>query len=224
MGVYLWNNTWLPWENTILYFPLKSDVKDYSGNNRNPSTTTGTVSFPDNEYASFTDYYCNMSSGYSDWTTNNSFTISYWVKDLTGTARPFVMGQDVWTWTSNSHRWLQAIISNNQVTAYCITNWSQQNSSAYSITSWNRHHIAVTITPWSQMKLYIDWSLKESVSVSSGMRIGVYSGIWLHRTYDISTSPKLNGKVSEIINEKTARTADEISNYYNSTKSYYWIS
>ena len=213
--------SYTPTANTLLYLPLKWDINDYSWNNRNPTTVTGSVIFPNNRYGSFINYYWNMDSGYSDWTTNNSFTISYWIKDLGGTARPFVMGQDYWTAPSQWHWGLQAIISSNQITAYCVTNGSQQNTSAYSLTSWVRHNIIITITPWSQMKLYIDGNLEESVNVNSNMRIWAKSWIWLGRTN--ATSSYLNGNVSEIINENIAWSATDVTNYYNAHKWEYWL-
>lgn len=212
--------SYTPTANTIMYYPLKWDLLDYSWNNRNPTGFVWTITYPNNAYASLTNFYSNMYNGFNDGTTNSPMTISYWIRDISGTqsyVKPFVIGQDI----GGNYWGLEAFADSSGVIAYAITWGSAQNTSYYTISSWAWHNIIVTITPWSQMKLYIDGSLKESVNVNFNMRIGARNGIW--GSNDLG-GEKISWDLSEIINESVAWSATDVSNYYNAHKSEYWIS
>ena len=210
-----------PWVNTIAYYPLKWDLNDYSGNGYNAESSWGTITYPNNKYADFSAAYARFPNGYSSGTTTDDITISLWARDITSSqweGNMFVMGQDWfgdWWWAL-----IRAVNSNNDYSAYIVTWWAMQTTSAYNVSSWVWHHFVETVSPTNrEMKFYIDWVLKETVSINSSMRIDGKSAIGKVGNY----THNVNWDISEIINERKARTAQEILDYYNQTKANYWL-
>jgi len=212
---------WQPWVDTIAYYPLKWDLNDYSGNGYNAESSWGTITYPNNEYANFSAAYARFPNGYSSGTTTDDITISLWARDITPSwweGNMFVMGQDGfgnWWWAM-----IRTENSNNDYLAYTVTWWAAQLTSAYNVSSWVWHHFVETVSPTNrEMKFYIDWVLKETVSINSSMRIDGKSAIGKVGNY----SHNVNWDISEIINERKVRTDQEIADYYNQTKANYWL-
>ena len=64
------------------------------------------------------------------------------------------------------------------------------------------------------MTLYINWQQVKQVSAGSWTRLPYWAIVWANGS---------NWDMSNIIFENKARTAQEVSNYYNITKWKYWL-
>ena len=220
--VYKKKKWWKPWANTIAYYPLKWNLNDYSGNGYNAISTTWTITYPDNEYANFSAAYAIFPNWYSNWTITADITISVWVKDITpywweANIFGFWMDLDWWWW------WIILRADANNPSSYLALTYTWNKlyqTSAYSTTSWVWHHLAVVVSCTnSYLKLYIDWVLKETKSWTNSLRASGKSSIWQLGNY----SHRLNGNVSELINERIAWGDTDVANYYNQTKANYWL-
>ena len=101
--------------------------------------------------------------------------------------------------------------------------WTSYNIADWTVNDWAWHHILGTYTSTWWTKLYVDWvyidadATTTSVSSSSG-----YTFIWWHQSWQSQFTFSWN--ISNVILETAERTAQEITDYYNQTKSLYWIS
>ena len=218
--VYKKKKWWKPWSNTIAYYPLKWNLNDYSWHNYNWTLAVWTLTYPPNEYAQLTNAVVRFPNWY--WTsTTDEITISMRLKDISTpgwATHVFVFwldGYNSWWWG------VQLLYNNWNYSAYAVTWWASKNTSAYSISSWVWHNMVVTIVPSGKLSLYIDWILKNQVNATSPIRASWYSGIWTNNY--INNAPTVSWYLSNIINEKKARTAQEVADYYNQTKANYWL-
>ena len=210
---------WQPWANTIAYYPLDSTntVNDLSWNWYNLT----------NSWATFWTNYCEVNDTkylYRDTssdsrfvTWNNSITYSIWIKISS------------FNWNYNWYPYWQGENSTNRVwgltmqsTSYWIDNWWYQQwvqTSMYNnYTNW---HLITTVYDSSitTKYLYLDWQLQVSKNQSINL-----SKNWLYVWQDPIYSAWLDAQISNLIVEDKERTAQEIQDYYNQTKSLYWIS
>ena len=210
---------WQPWANTIAYYPLTSTstTNDLSWNGYNLT----------NSWATFSDNYCEINdsmflfrntsadANFISWSTDCTYSI--WVKILwfnwNNNWYPYWQGED-----STARVWGLTM----QSTSYWIDNWWYgewvQVSMYNNYTDW--HLITTVYDSTSQTKyLYLDWVLQTSkvqnVNISKDI---LY--IWKDAIY----GARLNAQISNFIIENKARTAQEISDYFNQTKWNYWIS
>lgn len=207
-----------PWTNTLAYRPLTSTttVNDQSGNNRN-LTNTGSVTF-------WT--YKGVNCAYFSWSnklTTTSFvsnqqavTVSCWVYFIrNGYSNNWNYNQFVrrWGWSS-ANFWPYYDTSNKKIVCSPWGMWT-----IYPTTDTVRRHLTVTFN-WSNIvKLYVNWVLdgtNSSASVPSWSRFGVWG-------YTINNTNVRKWWISEVIVENKVRTDQEIANYFNQTKSNYWL-
>lgn len=200
----------VPWANTIAYYPLTSSstVNDQSWNGYNLT----------NNWASFGTYngvdcgYFNNANAYKSWslfTWNPTFTVSIRAKITTTSAWKNFW----WFWTANGAGcfglWL------DRTTLYTWW-WNNDRNTGYTFdTNW--HHVVFNYSSWSGI-VYVDWTAVYNWTWSPNIQndyTTIGSNAWL---FD-----KRRGYLSEAIFEDKVRTAQEISNYYNSTKSNYWL-
>lgn len=217
MGVYLYSDEWLPWENTYLYYPLISNANDLSWNSRN-----GTISWTAN--------WNNGAVFNADWRIKSvdvfpsSFTVSVWVKKGTGSASEQVLwakrtksGATI----DNRCRWGLVFDASNTLKCFVPKSdySSQTRESLWSIDTTNWHNIVYTYEN-STRKVYVDTVLKWNYSRLFNASTNFW--LWIWWWYDGTNNMVWTEK--DFIIESVARTADEISNYYNTLKSNYWIS
>jgi len=205
----------VPWANTIAYYPLETNANDFSGNNRN--WTGNSMSYT----TDWTIQVANFNWGYitlpTVWTLNN-VTVNLWFKSTQTTSWEFPM---VFLAPTSDNKNLSFALTSGLVYVY---RWN--GSSVYSIHSWDRladwqwHNITTTINSTTQT-LYADGVLKSSGSCNYAIERAGRSALW--KNIWNSGNPIYRGYMSNVIIENKARTADEISNYYNSTKSKYWL-
>ena len=218
--VYKAPRVWKPNANTLLYLPLENDTIDHSW-----KWTAITVSW--------TPTKADIWYWFSGWTyLRTNFSENLFVGSMPYT---ILMWAKWASWTS----WLT-----NYSPLYSTTYYSGGAYSWSEARLWGSN-VFYTSWYWSEQALTLDWSdstqwnLMAFVLNSTSQNIYQNSQLIWQGTanYRMSTSNYLNFPsntsdswrnkwvwLSKIIIENKARTADEVSKYYNSTKSLYWIS
>lgn len=209
-----WGWGWQPWANTIAYYPLESNVNDYSWNwyNLSPTNITYTTLSSWLKVATF--------NGSSSKATTSSFlnqswdfTTSMWFYGDNITASLAVMRCNaasdsswrVWDIHKDVNR-IRAIMNGGGVST---------NEQGFTNNTW--YHMVVT-KEWTTWKIYINTVLK-------GTAASNYSGSTNMALWYIQYANDRFWKwyISKFILEDKARTAQEIADYYNQTKSNYWL-
>jgi hypothetical protein len=97
--------------------------------------------------------------------------------------------------------------------------WSYGNdkTTGYSFTT-SRHNAVFTYSNWSWI-VYVDWTAVYNWTWSPNI-LNDHTSIWSNG----NISDFWKGYLSEAIFENVVRTAQEVSDYFNQTKSLYWIS
>jgi len=227
MNVYIWTSgelknayigeVWTPWSNTLLYLPLESDTNDYSQN-----SYTITQNWAVTKWDIW--YYFNwgylVTSSFT-WPTTYT-TMSIWVKpNWTSSLFQAIFSKYYWSLDF-------PYITTNMYIPENTSNWSFQvtNSSKIvvaadsSLSIWNWQNI-IWVYDWSKVYFYKNWVLASSASqswniYSNNTQLSIGNFLWnLNQPY--------YGYISEAIFESKARTAQEVLNYYNSTKSNYGL-
>ena len=207
--VYKKKKWWKPWANTIAYYPLRTDFDDYSWNGRNLSWDKYIVTVWWIDCA----YYSSNRSYYTWYSLNRTVrTISLWMNAYSSS----------WIWT------LVHISKNRDVhlgsLAINLQNWGIGVADNYSYATWyytvqsDTWYQVVWTQEWNVVKLYVNWEFvwentsRPSEYVSPN---GWCFGCQFDTSYKTN---KYTGYLSEVILEDKARTAQEISDYYNLTK------
>lgn len=222
--VYKKKKWWKPWANTYIYYPLKSNGNDYSWNNRNLTTSNLTFS---NEVAVLWDNvlaYYNIGN-FPNWT--QAFTMSFWIR-LSSLASSYNL---IWfiknynTITQNYSDWDKTIqIWNDGTITFDIYDGSVKRVSTSSwYISTNTWYNIIGIYDGSKMSMYINntkiWEVSASWTYSTDYL--VLNG---YNSRNTSSARWTQWDLSDFILENKARTAQEVADYYNLTKSNYWIS
>lgn len=212
----------VPWTNTILYRPLTSNANDASWNGNN-GTAYGNTTFS------------SENGAYLEWTwvssTNSRiaipiifpqvWTISWWYKFPVAISG----SQSFWIYTdwSYSNRNLY-LLFNASWWQLCLWNWSTSQDDYYPQfslwTTWNNFVIArngSTITyylNWTQV-----WSKTYSYNPTSAWSNPI--DLWIPAWW---TSPYFaSWYVKDYIIESKTWSLSDAQNYYNLTKSNYWL-
>lgn len=235
MGIYLWNTSlknislwgssvksvhlwsdlvwpvWRPWENTIAYIPMRDDIIEKSGN------------------SSFTNYSVTNTTinGIKCWYFNGSARLETNIPSFSNVNHTFNLWYKRNWW---SFAWF---LSSNPCGVYAWeVFWYNNNNQLvyenYPSSSWFRSIVwtVSTQSDWHNLcfswgNIYCDWVLLASNSGSFG---GNYNfTIWWHTTWSSCTRQFITWYMSELIIESVVRTAQEIANYYNQTKSNYGL-
>ena len=206
---------WSPGENTLFYFPLKSDLLDYSWNNVS-ATWWWTVT-----YQAWSGAYLSweLSINYSTQPTN--FTISWYIKNRNSNDTIFAIWNAKLSWW---YAWFEIatnvkdIVSTNKIRAEVLkSSWAIWKTS-YSATTTTWNHVCMVIN-WDNNTwyIYINWNLSWSNSISW----------YLKSTLNWFLNKRVDNQWMyfwDIILESKVRTAQEVADYFNQTKSNYWIS
>ncbi len=215
MGVYIRvDEHWQPWANTVAYYPLTSSstVNDLSGNSRN-LTNTGVTFW----------VYQWVDCANMDWSKFLKNTSSYWLNNgsFTASIRCFYVYKDIFTWNQprfygddSWNIWIYTDPSNDSI-GYNPKWW--QTTTSWSTTKWQ---LATVTYDGSVCKLYIDWVNVDTTSKNNYTYTD--SKLWIGGY--VPNPSYWKWWLSELILENVARTAEEITDYYNYTKSNYWIS
>lgn len=209
---------WQPWADTILYMPFKTDLLDHSGNNISFTNTNVTLS--DNT-AYFNGSANLINSSFTTYLNSKPFTCSIWVKTSSNTNDAGI----IWAHKKISWSWgwwdIQTI--NNSGYKYrfeAIGWWSIYQTSAYSTWTW---YLLTWVVTGSRTEWYVNWVYQWKVNWWVSTFRSEFA-IWQQRGDSSSSAWRyFTWYMSDLIIESKARTAQEISDYFNLTKSNYWL-
>ena len=208
---------WTPWANTIAYYPLESDAKDYSWNN-NDGTNNG-VTFSNVWGVDCAVFTSASTKIWLPWFWNfTTLTVSAWIK----TTASISVSQVVGIAPTSDNKNFSLSIYNWTATLSRYT-WNSYNITDGTVNDWTWHNIIGTYTSAWWTKLYVDWvyidadSTTTAVSSSSG-----YTFIGWHQSWQSMFAYSWN--ISNVILETAERTAQDVQDYFNQTKWDYWIS
>lgn len=205
---------WTPWEDTIAYYKFNGNLNDSSGNNRNLSWWTFTywelqtgAKYIQTSSGQYTNNYTSMPFN------TNSYTINIRAcADATTTSWMLV---DFHTNKSNFPRFATA--STNK-----FTFTTNPTNITTTINEWHNY---VCVCKNETAYCYIDGVQKTTKAINSHNANLNYFRLNTIGYADASlTKYTWKGKMSELILESKDRTAQEIVDYYNKTKSDYGIS
>lgn len=227
-----------PTADTIAYYPLNWDANDYSWNNRN--LTTNGVTYSEtiangNKCWTFTGVIRNNGSKWWEWTS--------WVSMSNANMTLSVRAKTTGNWTDSTYwanKWMllyfqdswrnywQTIKTAHWTTWYIAAEWWGWGSSIWTsaetptpYADWQWHHFCATYTI-SSVKLFVDWQLVSSwtgsfTAVTTNYNIYVGKDTTSYNYYWYA------GQMSEVIFEKATWTDADVLEYYNWTKSNYWL-
>lgn len=216
---------WQPWANTLAYYPLETDTNDYSWNNRN--LINNWITFDGGVWVFDGNaiwYYTNNSL----WNSLNNFTYSVYVN-------PSSIVSWAVDWDPNINRIISIIQNGNmgtfdkslslcnssQAQWYNYYNWQLQIYATWiSINTW--YYLTYTFDG-SNITIYKNWTLEQSIACWWSYTGYTQATLCVWNDTDRNQIKKYYGKISNVIIENTARTAQEISDYYNQTKADYWL-
>lgn len=217
---------WQPWTNTIAYYPLDWDVNDHSWNNRNMTVATGSMS-----YGNLTDGQYWIFNGSTILTTYNMVSLNsgtLTMRSLYSNNRDGLVFCNNYDVNNNSYYSNFMAIDSGTTMYVPYSEWSFGTTARLAATgtySANQWYFQTLTSDGSTLSYYLNGQYVTSKSTSFFMNMGNINQwcIWglkrWSQTYSI-----LNWWVSNLIIENKCRTAQEISDYYNLTKSLYGIS
>ena len=213
MVAYPVEGKWKPWANTLFYASLNWNYN--SEWTLNPSYNTSSwVTYP----SLWNIQYAYVNSGQMVWniwtppTNNITFQarvnwISEWVVAVWAT-----------TWGAGDSTWIELYFSWTQRAVY-----TQNSSTWYGTTSnsnTNTWYLVTWVKNWTTLSLYKNWTLIWSVTCASSFNPKTNIIIANNSVKPVSNTSM---RVSKIIFENIAWTQAQIQDYYNQTKSNYWL-
>lgn len=226
MNVYIWTDTpYTPTSDTLAYYPLNWNLKDYSWNWHNGTWSTGTAKYNTLsnwlKVAEFSWWVSRITTTFS----GTPKTVSLWVNKSTSLNDPFV---NTWKWIAwqniadNWTWWLFRLINSSARPNKVI--YQNGNFDSYRVEKTESYYdkwINLVITNnWSTSLFYVNWVYVGSVSNN----ISAWGSLWIGTTpYDTSSNYTLYWYVSDVILESVVWDSTKITNYYNQTKANYGL-
>ena len=229
-NAYIWQ-VWTPWANTVVYYNIDdndttSAIYDKSWNNY--TLSWGTFSF----YTDANAWRCYTWGSYSTLPSRsiinfwNSFTFITWCKPTSAPWSTWMSAFANWA-TSSTHasNWI-SVFSNGSIIWWSawVNNYNLKVISDASAiwTYWQWKMIAYTRDNSGNLILYLNWTSIKTNTVSWSVTYPSSSQflLWGWRSGD---KQSFQGYIKCLIWENTTWTAQKIANYYNLTKSNYWL-
>lgn len=200
-----------PWANTVAYFPLKNDILDHAGN---LTLTHGTMTQSTIGYSV---------TGWAKVTTNGAVYFMCWwcnVQSVNGGMA------NICTCDNPEMGYYYAHASNSSLVQVCyVAGGGLFPATSTSVSIWTnaRHHYAISYENWKSC-VYVD-----------GVKRVEYNWVWdnyANMAYLFSSRPRDGATpnswtgiaiISDYILESVWWTAQEVLDYYNQTKSIYWL-
>ena len=194
----------VPWANTVAYYPLTSEttVNDQSGNNRNLTNYNGVA------FGTYAGVDC-ASFSWNKMILYNSDFPARWYGDYTISC---------WMYTTSNNQ--QVVLANwtseDNVLMILMKNWYiDPNIAPVTLNIW--HHICYVIDS-NHLIMYVDGVQVYNVTYN----VNGGKSLWIWReTYDDDAN--YLWYINEVIIESVARSAQEVQDYYNNTKSNYGL-
>lgn len=204
---------WQPWANTLFYYPFQEDTLDQIGN-----TSLSWWTYTKESYW----YLCAGSNANTRNEISSNLAIKQWVKTMLSWV--YVKNK----WATSWANWSQVMFIPNGNTCYAYYQYNDWTDYFFTVAVWNiyyrnyvllptdaRHLLAITVSDeWA--KWYIDnneYVLSNAMYWTETNPEPIH--LWRSWTQVIH---------SRVIWEDRTRTAQEISDYYNQTKTLYGIS
>lgn len=223
LQIYPKDNSWKPGANTLAYYPLDSvnTVNDLSWNNR---TLTEYDPYGNVNFWTYNWVDCCSFDGGRLYTTAmasiypTGTILLYANTKSSGNNSNAALVNVQFNW-SVSYRWLQAASSGTVVTHYYPTGLNAVSSYNVSNTTSTRVLRAI-VKDNASYKVYKNWVL---LSTNNGYGGSSNTNFYIGQDGQ-NFSNYYAGTISKVIVEDKARSADEISAYFDLTKWDYWIS
>lgn len=199
---------WKPWANTMLYLPMKTNFDDATWNNimTNSWATITTLNWVSCWYF----YNSTLTCSASPLATNNK-TISIWL-NITTLSSNWV----IWSNHSGAASWDYIRFSSGEWilgSTYWWSAWDTKTTTLPPENTW--FHLV-----WSGWNFYLNWTdVTTTQWTVAAYTQGYPYTIWRQNNWGNT----YYWYMSELIVEDKIRTAQEIANYYNQTKSNYWL-
>lgn len=190
---------WQPWANTIAYYPLTSDMNDYSGNNRNLTVESWTITY--NSSTNMAELAGQIIYSQPLLPTSSDYTVWFWCYPSSWNN----IGDKVSWWP----QWYLCDF------AWEYKWWLKIGSTWYRLwgtteISWPCH-LMVTRSG-STFTLYVNWQPDSTLTNS-----------WAIQTANTFYISWFDNWVWWVILEDIAWDAQKVSDYYNMTKWDYWL-
>lgn len=228
MGVYIWTNEWLPWENTVAYYPLNSTttVNDKSGNGKNLTNNWGVTfgTYGGVDCVSFDNTQTLWLTSSLGMTWNPIFTFNVRICRVgysvvhTHKCQVFML----WPIQANTSQVWVAIIE-EWGNEYQYWTWGTADVNTWAYNTANTWELVTFTNDGTTKKFYKNWTLIKQWSLSYNIT-GWNLTIWSFASSNGWNYQSFYGYMSEFIVENRERTAEQILQHYNNTKSKYWIS
>lgn len=208
------DNRWQPWVNTIAYRKFNWNLNDSSGNWHN-WTALGTTSFVLKDGVSCI-YLNTWAVSANIWTTMWwPRTVNLYVNCISiNSPEPRFFGM----WQNASSKALWFFAWNRWSWQLTATIYGRELAgSNISANIW--YNLVLTLSSWWDMKMYVNWAIDRSYpSMTPQLNSDLIYlwGRWSNSNYS-------KEYLSEFIIEDKEWTAQEISDYYDQTKSNYWL-
>lgn len=205
---------WQPWSNTLLYLPLNEDLLDHSWNNVNVNNSWVTLNT-----SLLQGRWCAYNSGswYLTWTLNiqpsTTITLSCWAYDV---SFPYHWTNYVTVGTDSTGKWrIIWVAYPGRYYAMSALDWNLLSSTI--ATTWIRFNL-IGVFNNGNFNLYKNWT--KIATWAEGFTTP-WTGFEIFRGLNLSDKP--NCYLSEVIAENKWWSEDFAINYYNQTKSKYWL-
>jgi hypothetical protein len=217
--VYKKKQGWKPWANTIAYYPLTANANDYSGNGYNATNYGGT--FSEENWCYF--WIAASRLVLPSMTIWQTFTISAWIK-LPNWQPTWNLELDIYREWEYSYRNIFYSCVAWWIACHTWNNGTSSNAKTVSATFWTWWNNIILSKNWTSYSIYQNGVLLETFSSAYNISIPWWStptNIW----HDVNSTSEYSAfwYIKDHIIEDKARTAQEVADYYNSTKSNYGL-
>ena len=217
--IYIWvEESWRqPWANTVLYMPFKTDLLDHSGSNYS-LTQTWTVSIS-GWFAYFNGWYLYNNTDKVLQQMPATVSVRVNLDSVSGNDEQCIVNSNRYSWGFNGWNLIRDF-NQKKLRSEVLPWWSVYQSVTTSANT--RYLMTLTMESWTST-FYINWASQNTswCNVTMQTRFAIGTSNWadndlwqyLFRWY-----------MSDLIIEDKARTAGEVSTYFDLTKWNYWIS
>lgn len=217
---YLVYPKWKPWSNTLVYYKFDWNLDDSSGNwyNLTNSWTISYSSSPSSIVLNSPAYlYTNISDSF-----NHNWTLNTYVKITT---RVIWLSCLMAKWQWSSRRMLICgLLQDGKLTFDFYGSWNKADwTIATSLNQW--YNVCYTYNYTTRnYKAYLNWVKDIDATLWWQYTISTQQlNIWALANATSDANYRVIGNVDEYIIESKEWTAQEIADYYNQTKSNYWL-
>lgn len=215
MPIYMWmeEQWWQPWPNTLLYMPLDS-TNTNSDVLWHTTTIWGIVRFWSYGGVDCADFTGRWNISITPFALGSSYTILARANNISGTYE-------------SSYWWRVIDLGNPRVwIAYINSNgyYTYENNDYFWVTTQNAWFLTAVVVTGSTWVGYLKGNGVDGTSaLVSCFNSGTPTAFNIGNEYNNGANRRFLGYISNVIVEDKARTAQEIADYYNLTKSNYWL-